>query len=743
MNLQIRGLRLAVFALCGTALVACNSVEDVRESPAFPIPTEKVALSGTITGLGVSTTRPVELTMAITKDHPYLKTDDPDGDGVRTVVLSVRGVKALDFGALDVGATYRITVTKQPFGRVCTPVAMASGTVAAEYDSLGKLKPIAGIEIQCNRDATALFHVTANFPALAGNLPAGFKLTLKTEEGQQEVIPAASATSVTFSDFPVLYPGANPPAFAYQVTATNTVNGTVNSCSITNGSGELGTGSGDVTNVTVTGCLFSVAATASYSAPPGGAAGTIATGGVLGLRNKLGNIVNTAPLTSGAAVTLGTNLPSNADALYEVVVTTQPPNQFCTVDNGGLASLVPSAYVDDPTTPGRDPKLTPANPANVATNVRCRDIPAAPSQLTGTYQVVRSVPAATVAIPRPLATATDRHFMTFFANGTFLYGVHHATPTSPAGSAPLTGVEHGFYSYNPGAGTLAFTVVTDSSSGGACSGFGGSPACPAGTTFASGFGTAFMPAVATSGLSGISGFSMPLSFTTFFFVLPGSVSATNVTKTAAIPGVAPLGGEPSPADPGLPAVGPQLSLTFGTATWTLVQPISATWEWNDSVYPGVADEPFWSRDKMAGAWVTPDSKQVWIYDSVSLNGWHAGVNGAPNLQDSCFPIELRSTDFGYDRFYAPRSSGGFGTACNPGAVGLIDTPSTISTPALVPGFAGRMPGSIVTTVQVPSPVYFRVAPGATSGAPDTLTVQGTQNDVPVGAPLVFTRSVAN
>jgi hypothetical protein len=329
--------------------------------------------------------------------------------------------------------------------------------------------------------------------------------------------------------------------------------------------------------------------------------------------------------------------------------------------------------------------------------------------------------------------------MTFFANGTFLFGVHHATPTSPAGAAPLAGVEHGFYNYTPGAQTMDFVVLTDSSSGPSFCGFAaGNPACPTGATFSSNFLTLFPPVAGTSGLSGVSGYSMPLSFTTFLYG-PGSVAATNVTKTAAIPGVAPLAGEPSPADPGLPAVGPQLRLTFGATTWTLVQPISPTWEWVDTTYPGAADEPFWKPDRMEGAWVTEDSLQVWVYNSTSLNGLHAGVNGAPNLQDACFPIELRNSSFGYDRYYAVRS----GTSCNPGGVGFIDVPSNGSIPALVPGFAGRMPGSLATAVERPSPYYFRVAPGVALGDPERLTIQGTQNDEPIGAPLTFIRSAAN
>jgi hypothetical protein len=786
MNSLIRGSRLAVFALCGTALVACDSIKDVRENPTFAIPTEKVALSGTITGLGVGTTRPVELTMAITNDHPFRREDDPDNDGVRTAVFSVRGVDTLDFGALDVGATYAITVSKQPFGRVCTPVAKASGTVAASFDAAGNLKPIEGIQIECVRDSTALYHVTANFAALGATLPAGFALTMTTEEGAETVTPTAGSTSATFA-LPVFYPDANPPAFAYRVTATYVGNGTVNSCAVTNGSGELGTGSGDVTNVTVTGCSFAITATASYAAPPGGAAAPIAAGGELGLKNLSGTVVSTAPLAAGAAVTLGTGLPSNAGALYEVLVTAQPANQFCTVDNGGVASLVPLAYVDDPTTPGRDPKITPANPANVAVQVRCRNVPVAARQLTGTYQVLRGVPtapanpgdpASVAAHIRLLATSPDRQFMTFFANGTFLYGVHHATPASPANSAPLTGVEHGFYSYDNVAQRLAFNIFTDTNgSVGSSAGitvpavagcgysfsvtFPGSvgPACAPGTVtgpvtvFPACGNTCTITAPAyvdvtravasnpNGGLSGVGGnFAVrlafnPAAFPPNFAAATAPLTASGVTKSPAIPGVAPVGGLPTPDDPGLPAVGPQLNLTFGAVTWTLVQPISSDWEWNDSVYPGASDEPFWAPEKMQGAWVTPDSKQVWIYNPTSVFGWHAGVNGAPNLQDSCFPIEFRATDFGYDRFYARRSGGN----CTPGTFPSIDVPSSLSVPALVPGFVGRMPGSLSTAVQVPSPNYFRVVPGT----PDTLAVQPTQNDVPVGDPLVFIRSVAN
>jgi hypothetical protein len=53
--------------------------------------------------------------------------------------------------------------------------------------------------------------------------------------------------------------------------------------------------------------------------------------------------------------------------------------------------------------------------------------------------------------------APTRNFLTFFDDGTYLYG-HHAT-----GSVCSTtcGVEHGFYVYDTAAGTISFAPVTD------------------------------------------------------------------------------------------------------------------------------------------------------------------------------------------------------------------------------------------------------------------------------------------
>lgn len=654
MNPTMSSSKLAIAAVCGLILAACDSVTTVDEKPTFPIPAGKVVVNGTVSGL--STTRAIELTMTVTNNGLN------DGTTTRTFL----GTNTLRFGAVDVGASYEIAISKEPFGRDCT-IQNGSGTATAEVND---------VTVTCVRDATPLNTVTANIAAgVANNPPPGFEVVLTTEEGVEVIAPAQGQTSVTFTN-PVLNSGTNLPSFAYAVTARYVDGNVTNNCAVTGASGTNPVA--DVV-VNVTACTFTVGGSVAYLAPPGGAPG--ATGALqLGLKDLDGEIVETVNVAAAAPTfAFPTALLSNSEALYELAVTEQPASQHCIVANGGTASLV--------ATP---PTSFPANITGL--QVRCRATPVLANQLTGSYQLQPVAPATTQV----------RNFLTFFANGTFLHGTHH--------SSTAAGVEHGFYNYNPGTNMIAFTVVTDSNGGGASFGGGGPPP---GTTFSGDFLTAFLAASATGGISGTPGYALPLSFTTFQYGLPGTATATGVLKTAG-----------TPTTPGT------LSLTFGATTWSLVEPVSV---------PG----------EMTGAWVTADTKRVWIYDKDTSYGWHAGVNGAPNLQDRCFAIEDPTVASG---FYSQRPAPdffGFATCMLPGgnasgsptlvAIGSVDVPSATSTPAIVPGFAGRMPGTQSTGAAGPSPNYFTVTPGS----PDTLTIQGTLNDIPIGDPIVFTRHTAN
>jgi hypothetical protein len=79
--------------------------------------------------------------------------------------------------------------------------------------------------------------------------------------------------------------------------------------------------------------------------------------------------------------------------------------------------------------------------------LRCRAAPAAAGQLHGVYQ--QFTPAA--AGPAP-----TRNFIAFFGDGTYLYGAHGVIGIS-------SGVEHGFYTYDAAAGTIALLPYTDTS----------------------------------------------------------------------------------------------------------------------------------------------------------------------------------------------------------------------------------------------------------------------------------------
>jgi hypothetical protein len=441
------------------------------------------------------------------------------------------------------------------------------------------------------------------------------------------------------------------------------------------------------TGIRVTGCAYTVSAQVQYSPTPACnssgavvpavncapaiAAGTsplvTGTGGVqLQMKNHLTNAdVLPTPLTvtafSATPVLLsGATYTAGPTSLYEVYVKTQPAGQFCIVQDGGMVNLVTVATLN-----------------NHIVQVRCRDIPATANQLRGVYQLEAAAVNPATGVPVPAPRVQLRNFLTFFQNGTFIYGSH------PAGAAGTTGVEHGFYNYSSANGTLQFTLVTDRN----------------GTT-ANNF---------DSGFSGRAGFA------------GGSVTAINVVRTA-----------------GSVSVPGRLSMTFGA-----VNSVAA----NGALYfapTWTFAEPRQSPGKINGAWATADSKRMFVFDDVTFYGFHAGVNGAATLQDACFTIV--NADLAQS-FYTRR---GGDVGCMTTALAqAITTNGTVSvatvdvsassisgianTPPAV--YEGRLPGSITNAVLSPSPTRYTV----TAGSPDTLLIQGTLNDIPVGPPVTFVR----
>jgi hypothetical protein len=697
MNSMSSSTKLLAVFLCGAALAGCKAVETIDPTPVYPNPSTTVAINGDVSGLG--TARPVVLRIVTTT--PLNTGTSTPGGVVTNRTISVRGTNVLRFGAVPVGSTYVITIDSQPYARNCT-LANGSGTANAD---------VSNVTVTCVPTNIPRFTLSTNINAgIAAAPPAGFAITLTTEEGSETIFPTAGQTVVTFA-LPIFYPGANPPAFDYRVTATNTVGGTVNNCALTLGTGSLGSGTGNITGgaaPTVSSCLYTVSAAVSYSNTPACATGAtipnvgcspaiaagtvnaIGAGGVqLALRNqRTGAIVVQAPLvTAAGTVVFPGTYASNSSALYEVIVQTHPTGQFCIAaqgftptfavqQGGGLVNLVTSL-------------------ANVVVPVRCRDVPVLANQLKGVYQldpnIIQEATGASTANPAgstvPTPRPQRRNFLAFFPNGTFIYGAHPSTA--------LSGVEHGFYNYNPAAGTLQFTVHVDTN----------------GVT-ANNF---------DNGLSGRVGYVASGSQA----VRLGDVTARNVVKVAGAPGV-----------PGT------LSLTFGAFSPTpLAAPntvinLNPTW---------TMTEPRQTAGQIEGVWVSADSRRVFVYNDVTYYGFHAGVNGAPNLQDACFTI----VDPRMPSSYYTRRGGD--TLCmsvtTPAAItqngvvagGTVDVPNattTNSTPVLIPGFIGRLPGSISNAILSPSPVNYTVTPGS----PDTLVIQNTLNAIPIDLPVNLTRA---
>jgi hypothetical protein len=707
MNSTNSSMKLLAAFLCGAALVGCNAVETTDPTPVFPNPATTVVINGEVSGL--STTRPVVLRI-VTTTPANTGTSTP-GNVTTSRTLSFRGTNVLRFGAVPTGSTYAITVDTQPYARSCT---VANGTGTANAD-------VANVSVTCVQTNIPRFTLTANIAtALAAAPPEGFAVTLTTEEGSETITPIAGQTAITFS-LPIFYPGGNPPSFDYRVTATNTVGGTTNNCAVTQGFVQLGTGTGNITGSaapTVTGCLFTVSAAVSYSPTPACATGTtipnvgctpaiaagvasaIGTGGVqLALRNQItGATVVQAPLvTAAGTVVFPGTYASNVNALYEVFVQTHPAGQFCITAE---APANPSTFVRTPNASGGMVNLVNSL-SNVTVQIRCRNIPATANQLKGVYQldpnVIQEVAGATATQPAgatiPTPRVQKRAFLTFFPNGTFIMGTHP--------SAAFAGVEHGFYNYNPAAGTLQFTLHTDTN----------------GTTATN--SATVNPY--ESGLSSRVGYAASLSVG----VQVGAVTARNVVKTLGAPGT-----------PGT------LSMTFGAfAATPLVAPntvinLNPTW---------TMTEPRQTPGQIQGAWTTEDSLRVFVFDDITYYGLHAGVNGAPNLQDACFTI----VDTRVASSYYTRRGGGTGcmatalgatpTTNGTVSVATVDVPelnTTYTTGPIIPGFKGRLPGSQSTLTLSTSPVNYTV----TTGTPDTLVIQNTLNAIPIDEPITFKRA---
>jgi hypothetical protein len=460
---------LLAAALCGVALVACDAVKDVRQEPSTPLPIQTAVLQGKVTGLG--TRRPVVLQYGDAGEYSFFGVLDQD-------------ISAISFGSLPVGTPYNITVLRQPFGKVCT-VTNGTGTVG---------NTAAEIVVTCVNDSTPRYCLGGTITQAVHDTP-GAKVTLTTEEGTRQVAAADLVVGGYSCWFPdsIFDSQTSVPVFLYNVTAAFAdSNGTANNCAVTNGVNPTsGSGAeagpvaptGEVTNVQVTACSFPVSVNLAYNGTP---TQTLAAPVTLELIDPhtghravqkdpvTGANVEVPALTVASFSTVSfTGLLSNLNAMYDLQVTGQPTVngqqvQTCVVGLGSptaqrtAGSAVLLIDPADPTN-GFVPAASATNAAlGISKNVRCRANPAAADQLQGTYQQTSIVTATDGTPPvTTTTTTTNRNFLTFFVDGTFLYGVHGLGVST----GPPSGVEHGFYVYNSTAGTIVFTPLTDTITG--------------------------------------------------------------------------------------------------------------------------------------------------------------------------------------------------------------------------------------------------------------------------------------
>lgn len=739
MNSMIGRSGLAAATLCGLLLAGCDSVKDVRDEPFTAIPPQKAVLIGTISGLGSA--RPVALSY---NGAPNCFAADPANPSAfipadcRFYGVAGQSDSDFSFGSLDVGTPYSIAVVTQPYGKTCT-VANATGTVGA-----GAAVPV----VTCENNVAAVprHDLTVNIAPALQALP-DLKVRLETEE-ELQVVDATGLPSISFPQ--VLFnSGTSLPSFTFKLIATTdtTDDGqtTANRCTFTqtssfseggtniNATGNAFTPRTDAVvvptgpvSVTLNACTFTVSAAVQYNGTP---ALTMPGGGMtLALRNHFTGVdeqtLEVNAFTAGtASVAFATPVRAHAKAQYELVVARQPAGMHCVVAGSTIVVADTTSATAGLTVPITAPTASAVllvEPllsdwwAYANRQVRCRALPAVQNQLVGTYQM--DVREGMQATDPPRAYGRPREFLTFFADGTFLFGINmnsaSASANSPNATFPSTaslvirnnyaassGVTHGFYAYNSVAGTITFTVFTATSINAAGRGITGMP----GYTSVNTNGPGFIIALAT-----------------------GTVTATNVQKSSA-------GGLGT------------LSLTFtsgaNTRLWTMTEPESI---------PG----------ELTGTWVTADHRRMFAYHGGQTYAFHIGVNGLGNLQDTCLLPTDASTQSGgvITRHSGSATNENFVYTCTPGIINpgtafvfarnadyphyalKNSTPSGLgigpTTPRAVPGYVGRFPGTATQLDQRPtSPVLFTV----TSGMPDTLVLQDTLNGTPIGQPITFLR----
>jgi hypothetical protein len=618
MNSTIRHAGLLAALAGAMALAACDSIKDVRDDESYAaLPPQTAVLGGKIRNLG--TRRP--LILQYNGQDTCISPLDPNNPSGTQVVGECRFFGVLNeefsnfsFGALVVGTPYNITVKKQPFAKICT-VTNGSGVVGS-----GGPEPA----VSCQDDLTIpRYTVTVNIAPAASSQP-GLKVILTTEQ-KARAVEATGLSSFVFSypdddvfdnQFGIPATSPNLPVFGWRVTATipgPTELDPVRNCFVTGGpvtntGGNIGDDgvataapTGPLT-VNVQSCGFTVRAQADYSRPAGVTVDPPIPSGQavsLLLREQPSGIdVAGATITSfantfvpfmaldsaGNPTTTPYSAPSHLNAFYEVVVRSSPTGMACVPGSsvtGGSASTS-TRSVGNWTDAGAVLLRRPAS-ARVADLwivdrvVRCRAVPVPARQLRGVYQQSTNTTTVIGGGAPALVTVRNHNYLALFEDGSYMYGAH-------ATSATNSGVEHGFYEYNPTATpqpTITFTGFTDTNGG---------------------------AGIHTSATSGA----------------PVPKTITNVAISGANPKVITANFTP-----------PTNTTANGVTTTTTVD-----WRMTE-VGPDTLFDP--TPNPVDGAWVAwdtrrqaEDKRRVFLYQHGLYNAFHMGINGIANLQQACY-----------------------------------------------------------------------------------------------------------
>ncbi|HWL63554.1 MAG TPA: hypothetical protein VNQ32_12195 [Steroidobacteraceae bacterium] len=729
------GARILAFAAAGAVLAGCDSIKDVRDAPSTPLPAQQVVLKGTVSNL--SSKRSVTLRINSTLSNGTIGVLAPPPTELNE---ELNGVTPFAFPAFPAGTAYNVEVMSQPRGKNCVVTSGGTGILTAGVD--------AEVEVQCTNTGNR-YDMTVNLnPAFSS--AEGAEVVLTTEEAIYRINPAPTATSVTFED--VLFnpgetaappPATQPAGFNWSVVASNTIGGTLNKCPVTNPTNVVGTTitnpTGNISNVSVGACTFTIGGTVSYSAPVvGGVAGPTPpppTGLVIELRNLGEDTIRTQAYSGAWDGTFrftdnGTDVQfvSNRNAIYSVKVNTHPAGMYCVV-------VDPMAILYAPT-------LT-TNPGSISSpKVQCREVPTPDRQLKGVYRHMTSIWQRNNTAPIQTVTYDPLDFtkqntassngIALFENGTYIYGTH----------ANITQLEHGFYDYDPVAGTLRFTLNVDTNPNAVFP----SVFSPANANSASTIPTT------TAGLSAVPGVVTVGGFR--------HATLTNVNTATA--------GQISGTFVGSQAIGPLASTANGN------NPVATATETNASL-GWVLEAPPSITGQMTGAWAAQDSRRLWIFDRETYYGFHAGVVGVSAVNDACFTMPDLSVSSGlYTRrpsingcYPWPRPQPGQSPAYTfQGIVESIDlkVPQFIGSGAgsvdisTRPEYMARLPGAAqAADGRSPSPMYFHIAPAASfydeapaqyfPAAPtdwcdtEILGIRASLNAVPIHKPVYFCRSV--